>query len=1093
MQSSNFFLKTKLLPPRSVPEVLHRGRLLDKIKGNQNSPVTMIAADAGCGKTTLISEFIKLQPRPVVWYQLDHTDADPAVFLGYLATGIRTFAPEFGDTFFQYLEGASEEISRFPERPVDLLINEIMNSVEQQFILVLDDYHHIGRETVVHKMVDRLLQYSADLLHVVITTRDLPPLAISRRRTQFRSMLITRDDLSFTDDEVRELFQTTLNLDLDATEVTEYRNRTHGWITALQLIRQVAEREIAAGGSAKPIDLREVLKSSERDIFDYFAEEVVSRESPQTELLCLRLSLLDSMPLELCSRLFPDLHCSSALPELAQKNVFLTVAGDGSGVEEYRFHPLFRDFLRRRYRSEKGHVAVARERVRIADYFRGKGQWDVAVPYLIDAEEFEQAAAVVADRGSEWIASGVFTSLGLTAERIPDDALELHPRSLVHLAEVARLQGEGEKASRLLERSVRLLSVQGDAVGEAEALHSLASLARRKQDLDGAMKLLERSEELAAPGSETSLKCANTRGLCLVGSGNWIDAEQQFRIALELAEKHENDHYIRLVAHNLALAPGFRGDFAEALRWFRKIFGNGKPEKQLPQEAIGHLNVARLHLYRGEFESTESHLEKALELCQLYNLRALRGEIYEAFANFHREKNELERADEYYGRAASAYDDAGIDLTSREFIEERSKNYRLLGDPARARNMLENVIDSRRGQGNELGLRTAELCVCRLDLDEEKTDGLTERIDELCQYFRTHGNHYDETLASMLLAETHFVNGNEKQMVEATQRVLDLSARFDYEFWLRSEIERNPNIFSNIDVFERLPVDLRTIVAAASALRMPIPSAKLVSVKPVEVKIISTFADLTINVLGPVNIFREADKPFAPDAWTTRRARDIFCLISTSKNRRVAKDILIDIFWGAEDPAAVEKNFHPTISHIRKALNSRQSFKQNFVVFRDGAYQLNPELKYAIDTEDFETHIAAAEKAKREKDNELLRASLERAAEIYKGDFLEGSYEDWADERRNYFQEQQIRVISALAKLAYSEKRWAAVNRFSEQILSADPFREDIHRLVLRSLAAQGKPAAVKKHFEHMANTLRSELGIEPSAETRRVFKGMMS
>ena len=101
----------------------------------------------------------------------------------------------------------------------------------------------------------------------------------------------------------------------------------------------------------------------------------------------------------------------------------------------------------------------------------------------------------------------------------------------------------------------------------------------------------------------------------------------------------------------------------------------------------------------------------------------------------------------------------------------------------------------------------------------------------------------------------------------------------------------------------------------------------------------SPIVDLTVKALGHVDIYRDMTKPFAPDAWTTRRARDIFCYIATSKHRRVEKEVLIDMFWGEEDIEAVEKNFHPTISHIRKALNSRQSFKQNFLVFRDGAYQ----------------------------------------------------------------------------------------------------------------------------------------------------------
>jgi DNA-binding SARP family transcriptional activator len=251
--------------------------------------------------------------------------------------------------------------------------------------------------------------------------------------------------------------------------------------------------------------------------------------------------------------------------------------------------------------------------------------------------------------------------------------------------------------------------------------------------------------------------------------------------------------------------------------------------------------------------------------------------------------------------------------------------------------------------------------------------------------------------------------------------------------------------------------------------------------------------DLTIKVLGPVEIYRDAAKPFAPDAWTTRRARDIFCYIATSKHRRVPKDILIEAFWPDQDAATVEKNFHPTISHIRKALNSRQALKQNFVVFRDGAYQLNPELSYSIDSEEFDHFIAEAEKAKREKDASRFRTSLEAAYTLYRGEFMAGVYDDWADERRQFYVEQAGRVISALAKLSLSEKRWADALKFSGEALREDPFREDMHRLTMKALAAQGKPAAVKKHFEGMKKVLSDELGIEPSPETRRLFKEIVT
>jgi LuxR family transcriptional regulator, maltose regulon positive regulatory protein len=1079
MQEKNFFLRTKLLPPRAVSELLERPRLTTRLEANLGAPITMVAADAGCGKTTLIADFVRSQSRQSVWYQLDHTDADPYVFVGYVARGIKNFYPEFGEAIFPYLSEANEEMLRFPERAADLLINEILESVEQPFILVLDDYHHIGRDTVVHKIVDRLLQYSSDLVHLIITTRDLPPLAIMRRRTQSAALVITRDDLLFTDDEVRELFRKTLNVELKDVEIAEYRGRTHGWITALQLVRQVAEQELAAASNAAPLDLHHVLQQSEKDIFDYFAEEVFSRESEETQRLMMELSLLESLQLDLCSDVFPELRCSAALPELAQKNVFLTVAGDGNSSEEYRFHPLFRDFLVRRLRAESGQARLADERNRIAEYFLENRKWETALPYLLDARNFDRAAAVIAETGGEWIAAGAFTSLGFFVERVPDEHLEKFPRALLHKAEIARLQGETEKSTTLLHRAVKLMSEAGDSIGEAEALHSLASLARRRGSHSEAFELLERAEALVPQTSETFLKCANTRGLCLIVLGKWAEAEQQFRVALELAEKLANEHYIRLVTHNLALAPGFRGDFGEALRWFKRIFRDDQPDKQLPQEAIGHLNVARLHLYRGEFEETENHLNRALELCQLYNLRFLRGEIFEAYANFYREKNDFAHADEFYERALAAYDEAEIDVASKELNEERALFYRLRGDLAKARSLLESLIRSREKSGNELGLRTAMRGLAQVDLAEGKTEGLDTTIADLLDFFSTHSHHYDEALAAMLLAETYVVQGRQKEMVEAARRALDLSARFDYEYWLRREIRRSPAIFGSEEIFERLPVDLREEL---SAERSVAPDMS------VRTAIASPITDLTIRVLGPVEIFRDPANPFAPDAWTTRRARDIFCYIATSKHRRVPKDVLIEEFWRDDDPATVEKNFHPTISHIRKALNSRQAFKQNFVVFRDGAYLLNPELSYSIDSEEFEHHIAEAEKARREKDGRRFRESLEAAYEAYRGEFMSGVYDEWADERRGFYLEQSARVISALAKLSLAEKRLADALKFAGQALRDDPYREDMHRLSMKALAAQGKPAAVKKHFENLKKLLKDELSIEPSTETRRVY-----
>ena len=157
-------------------------------------------------------------------------------------------------------------------------------------------------------------------------------------------------------------------------------------------------------------------------------------------------------------------------------------------------------------------------------------------------------------------------------------------------------------------------------------------------------------------------------------------------------------------------------------------------------------------------------------------------------------------------------------------------------------------------------------------------------------------------------------------------------------------------------------------------------------------------------------------------------------------------------------------------------------------MFRDGAYQLNPDLSYSIDCEEFERCVVDAENAKRDKDNASLRANLERARELYRGEFMSGVYEDWAEERRTYYEEQHMRVLAAAARLDFSEKKWTGALKIANEILSSDPYREDMHRLIMKIYAVQGKAAALKEQYESLRAMLQKDLGIQPANETRRVY-----
>lgn len=1087
-----FFLRTKLLPPRPTPALLPRPRLMDRLAANLVHPVTLVTANAGSGKTTLVANFVRARAGRFVWYQLDHTDADPFVFLGYLTHGIQQIVPEFGEATFSYLQQATAELAQHPERAVDVLLNEVLDLIDHQFIFVLDDYHHLGSETPVHAIVDRLLTYLPDVMHIIIISRDVPPLSLARLRAQNALTIIDRAELLFTDQETQELFRKVFDLELTPAQLIEYRERTNGWITALQLIRQVAQRQaLARGARDSETDLSEILRQSERDIFDYFAEEVFADETEEAQHLLLRVSLLERVEMNVCHCLYPSADCLSLLPSLVRRNVFMTVASDGRG-EEYRLHPLFRDFLRRRLHAEIGQAGVAAEQARYADHFIERGQWEQAMRYLLAAEDYARAVAIIAEKGDEWIANGAFASLTLFLEAIPTSVLEEHPRALAHRAEVARLRGEYDAAQSLFRRAATLLHTKSDAEGEAEAFHSLATIARRRGDFETAYAYLDQAEELTDELSPVRIKCGNTRGLCLLAQSKRTEAEREFRAALQSAEEQHDDYYARLIAHNLGLPAMGRGDFGEALRWLRRMLRDEPGAPPMPQEGAAFLNMARCYLFRGDLASCEQNLERAMERCQTFNLIALRGEVLEAYGNLYREREDAPRATEFYELAMRAYEEAGLDVARQEVQEEYALLHLQTGDLHGARVRLDRLVNTRVETHDEIGTETAKLARGRVLIEQVEIAAASAELATVLQYFRAHQLYYYEAQACLALALCMLASGREPEMIAHLRRAFDLAARYDYEYWLKREIARHPSLFAAPEAVELLPADLRSYAAATAAAATTTPAVQAVQQATVSSAPPKPAADLTIKMLGPIEIHRDPARPFAADAWTTKRARDILCFIASRRHRRASKDMIIDTFWGEADFDVVEKNFHPTVSHIRKALNSKQPLKQNFLLYRDGDYLLNQDFSYFIDTEEFDRLVTESESARRAGQHERYLELYEQAIALYGGDFMQGTYDEWVEEQRAYYREQYLRMLEALAFAAQKAEDWTRALHLSQQILKDDPFREDVHCLIMRAHAGLGNRVAVKDQYETLRRLLRKELGVEPATETQKVLHQLL-
>jgi LuxR family maltose regulon positive regulatory protein len=1106
-----YFLKTKLLPPRLTTRVLARPRLMERMRDALDRPATVLCANAGCGKTTLVTDFIRSAKLPAVWYQIDPSDVDLAVFFGYLVCALRQRQPAFGGVTLGFIS-ETENLAQKANQLVDVFINEVSEELEEKTILVLDDYHHVDSSEPIAAAVDRLVQYLPDVLHLIFTTRSVPNLSVMRLRSKGIIGFLTRQDLLFTPAEVEQLFAETFAQSLPQELVSRFHEKTDGWVTALQLIQQSldhAEDSKGAAATANRALIENALQQSEMEIFDYFAEEVLQFETPETRLMLGRLSLLDRIDPAICEAAFGIADCTTELRNLTRRNVFIAQAY-GSGAEEsYRLHPLFRSFLTRWLTNEAGADEVNRLHKACAAYFVSAGQWNFALEHFTEAGSAEDVAEMLAAHGSELVAAGRFETIKRAFDGLTENALVAHPRALITRADVALIESDSARAGFLYAKAEQMGKATADAAVQAEALRGQSYIARHAGDCDAAINLATAAIELAPDQHALRARCFNTIGLCSFTSRHDSEsAIQNWRAALDEARQAGDDRFARIALHNLGLPYSLEGDFHEALRWLSQMINSeadiGKTAKAeappFPQEAIAHLNIARLKIVQGRLDEAESHLERALERCQLFNLKTPTAETLEAFGNLYRERNEFTRAIDFYDEAARAYRDAGVALTDRELLDERATLYLRMGEVRMAAREADEYFRAR-ASGSDMDRSTALITRGRIDLVAGRTDEAEAALNEAVRLAADSKLRYNEARAETSLARVLWQGERRDEALAHLERAIELSRRYDYAYWLAGESAASPGLIEAamaagiaVDYLARIaPQGVSQAATAAQPLATATtaPAANVRQTAPVELFIERPNVDLAIRMLGPVEVCRDPAEPLK-EAWRLIKSLHILCYIASRRNHRAPKEQIIETFWGDADTDTIAKNFHPTISHMRKALNSGQVVKKDFVLYREGAYLLNSQYQYRIDVEEFERLLNDAREARRNDDQEGASQLLAEAIKLYRGDFLEELYYNWVEELQSYYRDLYFEALKELIAHYRARGRHEQVVRYGQMLLSRDPYQEEVHCAVMESHVALGNRAAAIDQFDGLRRMLRRELGVDPLPATIARYEALI-
>ncbi len=482
----------KVASPHYATPTLRRARLIDWLNEASGCRAAVIAADAGYGKTTLLWQWEREVDFPCYWYKLDRNDRDWTFHISYLIEAIGKRHAGFGRRAISMLQQLGGPGSSRPGVAAYLLA-EMHERLTEPCTFIIDDWQYVNAVTEVRGLWNQILRDAPPTCRFVFASRVKPRLQFARFKTHSGYAELRTDALRFSESEIEELFRDIYNDPLNPTDVAELERRTEGWAASLQLV-EVSLRERPSPEERSEF-IQSITATTDSDLFDFLAEEVLDQQPEETRNFLLTTSILQQITPEVAERLAGVHDGRRELTELEHRGLFTNRLDD----ERYRYHNLFRDFLERRLIADRSEAEVVGLHIHAASYFETTEQWPEAIHHYLRAGLQRQAARLIAKYGEDIVSSGRLGLVDEWLQQLPDEMIKQNARlSLLH-GEACGIRGEWQRALEALSRAREYFSRKGDRRLEALACLKLSTVYSNYGDTERAAQAAEAGVAIVPP------------------------------------------------------------------------------------------------------------------------------------------------------------------------------------------------------------------------------------------------------------------------------------------------------------------------------------------------------------------------------------------------------------------------------------------------------------------------------------------------------------------------------------------------------------------------------------------------------------------
>jgi len=1044
-------------------------------------PVIWISSPAGSGKTKFIASYLTARHIPCIWYQCDEGDADPGTFFYYMAQAAQNAVPRRRIVLPQltpeYFQGIPAFSRRYFEQLYSLLLpRSSIRSAQREFFIVLDDYQDVPAEESLHHLLANALDMVPAGIHIVIISRNDPPAAFAGLQANDKLLLLRYTELRFTPEEARELVYSRIP-SVNSRQMKVLYDLTEGWAAGIVLLLERARLEgmnALAGADAVTSGL-----------FDYFAGEIFRKTPKDIQRFLLQTAFLPELDVAGAKRLTGEQQSETILADLARHNYFTERLA--SPRLNYRYHPLFRDYLTKQAKSSFSPAELSALRMKAAQIREEAGNIEDAARLYGDAGEIPQLARIVINYARHFLRQGRSKTVNEWLAAIPPTAVENNPW---------------------------LLYWSGLCSFPADIIHTRSCME----------KALAAFRAVADPAG-VYLSWAGLVDSCAYKDGDWNDLD----MCITLFNDLQKDYPFPTASGEIDLIVSSRILISLILRKIEKtreiMYWFGRVSRLLKKTTSPEIHLAATcymnlyFLWKGEFKRNTLLLEKAEESLKkkssplsVIRIKLMMGMHCWITAQY-------DAATKHLTSGIAAAEESGVGHLSSLLWGFLVAVHIVTGNLTKAELALqkqnETALDSRNSldiflyhinsawqallnedvQLAAIHMETIALPTARMGLPcyqaewhigmaqvmyrQGRTGDAQSHASQARQIGRNMKSSSIEWYSMLVTAWFLFGEGSGKKGLKALRRALALARRHGYTYFTLYQ----PSVLGFLcakALEQGIEEDYTKSIIRKLSLSPPVsglPGCR------VEIPDLNKWPyPLKIHTLGRFEILQD-DQPLTFVGKAQKKPLEMLKALIAGGGANVPTEYLTDALWPDADGDLAHKSFKTTLSRLRRLLGG-----EHFVRYSTGQLSLDA-LCCRVDSlvlEDIFDRI-------RKSPADQVAPLCEQAVDLYKGPFLPSdTILPWTVHRREMLKNRLLHMLITTGRHYEQAGNWKRAAEYYQRGMDTDHLAEEFYQCLMICYAKHGLNADAVRTYNRCRSALADHLGLRPSPETQAIYASII-